>query len=160
MVKNDSGRGPLGHELEFDNRVNAHGPSAHSPRLDNSLARNEFKVTSGDITTEERKLAAQFPTDLRGLVGSRRQHAGFHDSTELDDPVELLGIGQGLVQALGRGLENNFLVDGFGRVRNCFEGADGNIDRSSEGERSAGQTKRRNQTSQPYGEVSSGGASG
>ena len=79
MVKNDSGRGPLGHELESHNRVDAHGPSAHSPGLDDSLAGNEFKVTSGDITTEKRKCAAQIPTDLGGLVGPRRQHAGFHD---------------------------------------------------------------------------------
>src|SRR5579864_9281737 len=124
MVEYDLGPGALLHELELRNRIDARSPAARSPRLHDSLVRHKFDVPSRDVAAEERERASHFTTDLRGLAS---QVHGLQDSTELYDLVELLGVGERIIDALPARFETSFLVNGFRRARNLLLGSSPNL---------------------------------
>src|SRR5208282_1820186 len=117
MVKYDPGPGALLHDFKLRDRVHTRSPAAGSPSLHNSLVRHKFDVSSGDVPAEERERASHFATDLRRLVS---QVHGLHDSAELYDLVELLGVGKRFVDAVPARFENRLLVNGFRRTRNLL----------------------------------------
>ena len=51
-----------------------------------------------------------------GLLASGGSRAGLSDSAQIDDLVELLGVGEGRIDALRIRLKDNFLMDRVGRV--------------------------------------------
>src|ERR1700675_3219499 len=140
MVKDDLGSSPLLDELEPGNREDTRIPATRTPGLDDSHSGNEFDVPPGDIPPEAHERASLLAAHLRGLDGSRRQHAGLQDATELNDFLKLLRFRKRFVHTLAGRLENWFLVNGFRRMRNFFFGRRPGLGRA---ERQAGECHRR-----------------
>src|SRR6266581_406281 len=97
-------------ELELRDRIGAGIPAHHAPGLHDTLVRNELDISPHNMPSETRKSASRFRADRR------RSHSPHW--AELRHVGELLGVGKGLVDALSARLENDFLMDGFGRMRN------------------------------------------
>src|ERR1700675_585716 len=140
MVEDDLGPGALLDELKPGNREDTRIPTARAPRLHDAHVPHEFDVPPGDIPAEAHERASLLAAHLRGLDGSRRQHAGLQDATELNDLLELLRFRKRFIDALAAGFENWFLVNGFRRMRNFFFGCRPGLGRT---ERQAGECHRR-----------------
>jgi len=97
MVEDELGPRTLLRELELSYRVDPRLPASRPPGLDDSLVRQKFDVPSCNVAAEENKRTSRITTDLRGLVP---QGHGLDGSAELNDLIELFGVGQGLENAL------------------------------------------------------------
>src|SRR5215210_2191846 len=100
VVENQPGAVALGLELEPGDRVDAGLPVADPPGLDEPLVRHQLEVPSRDHAAETRKGTAGFSRDLGG--GSAGHLA------------ELLGVRERLVDALGAGVDDDFLMNRTG----------------------------------------------
>ena len=113
VVKDNFCAGGLNDELEFSDGKDAGGPTGDAPGLDDALVWQEFELAADDVAAEDAEGAAEFAADLGGIFVEREGGAG---AAEDGDFLELQGIGEGFVDAGGRGFEGRFLMDGFGRV--------------------------------------------
>lgn len=116
VIENKLGGGALVGELEFRDGEDAGIPAAGAPGLDDAFAGDEFDLAADDVAAENGKSAAGFATNLGGR--GRLNHSRLHGGAELDHFVELLRVGEGVVDALARGFEDDFLVDGFASMGN------------------------------------------
>lgn len=103
-------------ELESRDGVNAGGPTAGAPGLDDASAGDEFDLAAADVAPVNGECAARLGADFGGL--GRLDHSRLHGGAELDHLIELLGVGESVVDPLARGFEDDFLVDGFASMGN------------------------------------------
>src|SRR5215831_1683042 len=94
MIENNFGVHALLGQLEFHNRVDTRCPADFAPRLDDSFVRREVDLPPDDVTAEERESASSRSADVGWFLPVG--HAGF---TELDDSIELLRVGQRVINA-------------------------------------------------------------
>src|SRR4051794_33284423 len=100
MVEDQPRPGALRLELELRDRIDARLPVADAPGLDDPLIGHQLDVAPLDHPAEAGEGAADLRIDL-----------GRGSAAEL---AELAGIGERFVDALGAGIENDFLMDGLG----------------------------------------------
>ena len=128
MVEDDFGAGTLFGEFELHNRVDTGIPIHHTLRLDYSLVRHKFDMTTYNVATEKCECATHLSTDFRGFFPQR--HAGLHSPTELHDSVKLSGISECFIDSLAARHEDGLLMDGFRGVRNTILGSSPNSGRA------------------------------
>src|ERR1700677_2263465 len=67
VIKDDLGSSAFGDQLKFNNRVDVRRPARRAPCLNNPLFRLQFKLPSGNVTTEKVDRPSLLPADLRRL---------------------------------------------------------------------------------------------
>ena len=97
VIEDEGDLGGAGLELEVDDGVDACVPVCGAPGLDDALAGDKLDVAADDEAAEEREGSAGAGIDGGGKAGKGG---------------ELLLVEEGLIEALGGGLEVNFVVDG------------------------------------------------
>lgn len=97
VVEDEGGFSGVGVEFEVDDGVDAWVPVTGAPGLHDALIGDEFNVAAGDLTAELGEGSA-----WGGIDG--RIHAG--------EGGELLLVEDGLVEALGAGVEVDLVMDG------------------------------------------------
>src|SRR5215471_16886557 len=128
MVKDDFGTGTLFGEFELHNRVDTGIPIHHAPRLDNSLVRRKFDMTTYDVATEKCECATRLSANFGGF--SPRRHAGLHGPAELHDSVKLSSAGECFIDTLAARLKDGLLMDRFRRMGNAILGTGPSSDRA------------------------------
>ena len=118
VVEDNFCAGGVVDELEFGDRINTRRPVDDSPGLNDALIRDELDVAAEDVPAKEGEGASGSASDLRRRIA--KGHAGLHGGAEVNDFVKLLGIEQGLVDALARRFEDGLLMNGFLRTRDFF----------------------------------------
>jgi hypothetical protein len=121
VVQGEFGSRAAIREFKLHDGVGAGVPVHRTPGLDDSLTGDQLDLPTCDEATEHGERAAGFRADLCGRCSSG--HARFDSVAEFDNALKLFCVGESIVNALGTGCEGDFLMNGFGGVRDGVIGA-------------------------------------
>jgi len=97
VIENHPGSRAAGNEFELDDGIDAGGPVCRAPRLDDPLVWHQFDVPAFDTPAEQFECFTRAGLNFGGVPG-----AG----------AELFSIEQDFIDACGRRLEVDFLMNG------------------------------------------------
>src|SRR5262245_51841933 len=106
VIENEFSVCALLDQLELHKRIDTRFPTDFAPRLHHSFVRCEFDVPAYDVTAEKRERASYLTANVSWFLPVG--HAGF---TELDNSIESLRVGQGVIDAFTTRSKNDLLMN-------------------------------------------------